>query len=148
MARVTVSPENFGQKVKEIAEKNNKKMEDVAEDFVKFMFISVIEQTPVGRPETWARPPKPGYTPGKAKGNWFPSVGSPDFSTTESTRSSVLRIGRIMGRVAGNVVYLTNSLPYIYELEKGYSPQQGADWIARTVRGADAKMNEAISKNR
>ena len=87
MATFNVSPENFGAKVRKIAEKNNKMMEDVAEDFVRFIFISVIEATPVGKPETWERPAPPGYTPGIAKGNWFPSVGSPDYSTTESTES-------------------------------------------------------------
>jgi len=149
MATFNVSPENFGAKVREIAEKNNKMMEDVAEDFVRFIFISVIEGTPVGMPETWKRPAPPGYTPGRAKGNWFPSVGAPDYSTTESTESSVNRIDSISGRVAGNTVYLTNSLPYIYELEKGWSYlQQPNGWVERTVRGADSKMNQAINKNR
>jgi len=148
MATFNVSPENFGAKVRKIAEKNNKMMEDVAEDFVRFIFISVIEGTPVGRPETWKRSPPPGYTPGRAKGNWFPSVGAPDYSTTESTESSVNRIDSISGRVAGNTVYLTNSLPYIYELEKGWSLQQPNGWVERTVRGADSKMNQAINKNR
>jgi len=149
MATFTVSPENFGAKVRQIAEKNNKKMEDVAEDFVRLIFIGVIEGTPVGMPETWKRSPPPGYVPGKAKGNWFPSVGAPDYSTTESTESSVNRIDSISGRVAGNTVYLTNSLPYIYPLERGHSRlQQPNGWVERTVRSADAIMNEAINRNR
>jgi hypothetical protein len=151
------SPEDFGRKVQEIADKTNKKIEQVAEDFTILYFTQVIEGTPVGDPSTWQSQPPPGYIGGRAKANWNPSVGSPDYSQTDSLRSSVNKLPSIKGRIAGNVAYLSNSVPYVYLLEKGIhtgtdgrqkgSYQQPNGWIERTTRGTESIMNKVIRNN-
>lgn len=148
------SPEKFSEKVNQLAEKAKKDAEDVAEDFTKAIFLAIIEGTPVGMPESWTSPPPAGYVPGKAKANWNPSIGAPDYSITESRRSSSTRINEISGRIAGNVAYLTNALPYVYVLEKGRhmgsdgrmkgSLQQPSGWVERTIRSADAILTRTI----
>jgi len=151
------SPENFGKQVEKIAEKTSRKVEQVAEDFTILYFTQVIEGTPVGDPSTWKSPPPPGYIGGRAKANWNPSINSPDYSQTDSLRSSVNKLPSIKGRIAGNVAYLSNSVPYVYLLEKGIhigtdgrqkgSYQQPSGWIERTTRGTESIMSKVIRNN-
>lgn len=145
MATNQFSPENFGKRMKQIAEKTGKDVERTAEIAVKSLFTDIIEGTPVGKPETWKRRPPPGYIPGKAKANWMPSVGAIDTSVTESRESSIIRLSQLNGKVAGNTVYLTNSVPYIYALEKGWSYlQQPNGWVERTVRSFEAILTKTV----
>src|SRR6056297_1552398 len=92
MANTQYSAQNFAKQMKEIADKMGKRVEDVAEESTKELFRTVIEETPVGRPETWKTKPPPNYVPGKAKANWMPSAGAPDTTVTESRESSVSRL--------------------------------------------------------
>lgn len=139
------SAENFGKQMTEIADKMGKRVEDVAEQSTKSLFRQIIEETPVGRPETWSRPAPPGYIPGKARANWMPSVGAPDTTVTESRESSVSRLGQLDGNVAGNLVYLSNNVPYIYRLEKGWSRlQKPSGWVERTIRSFESTLTRTI----
>mgnify|MGYP000379544367 CR=1 FL=1 len=145
MPSAQFSAEAFSKRMTEIVEKVGNRVEQVAEDATKDLFREVIEETPVGRPETWSRPAPPGYIPGKARANWMPSTGAPDTTVTESRESSVSRLGLLDGNVAGNLVYLTNSVPYIYRLEKEFwSNQQPNGWVERTVRSFENKLTKAI----
>lgn len=71
---------------------------------------------------------------GRFKGNWNVSVGSPDFSITESFSQSALgvapdstKINAVQAtllKVDGTKpVYICNGLPYAARLETGYSKQ-------------------------
>jgi hypothetical protein len=68
---------------------------------------------------------------GRARANWFTSIGSPTNETVEFTGSGSsaqsLSVGRSMSdlkRATGNVFYISNNLPYIYRLEyEGWSKQ-------------------------
>jgi len=145
MAFNKYSSENFGKRVKEIAERTGQKVEQAADQSVKDLFTEIIEETPVGWPETWTYPPPRGYEPGNARANWNPSVNAPDTSVTDSKESATYKIKSIEGRVAGNVVYLTNNVPYIYELETGWSRLQKPNgWVERTVRSFDAKLTKTV----
>jgi len=146
MANTQYSAQNFAKQMKEIADKMGKRVEDVAEQSTKELFRTVIEETPVGRPETWKTKPPPNYVPGKAKANWMPSAGAPDTTVTESRESSVSRLSQLNGNVAGKLVYLSNSVPYMYRLEKeGWSYQQPSPgWIERAVRSFESRLTKTI----
>jgi len=146
MANTQYSAQNFAKQMKEIADKMGKRVEDVAEESTKELFRTVIEETPVGRPETWKTKPPPNYVPGKAKANWMPSAGAPDTTVTESRESSVSRLSQLNGNVAGKLVYLSNSVPYMYRLEKeGWSYQQRSPgWIERAVRSFESTLTKTI----
>ena len=68
---------------------------------------------------------------GRAKANWFTSIGSPSNQEIEfaggKSAAEGLSIGRAMPDVAkatGNVFWISNNLPYIYRLEfEGWSKQ-------------------------
>ncbi len=140
------SAQNFSKQMKEIADKMGKRVEDVAEQSTKELFRTIIEETPVGDPSTWQSKPPPGYVPGKAKANWMPSVGAPDTTVTESRESSVSRLSQLDGNVAGKLVYLSNSVPYMYRLEyEGWSYQQSRLWIQRAVRSFESTLTKTIS---
>lgn len=90
---------------------------------------------------------------GRARGNWNVSIGSVDQSTTERTDPAgtvtISQAGaKLRGAKFGDVIYISNGLPYIRRLEYGWSDQAPngmvrlvaaelqpiADQIARRVR--------------
>lgn len=68
---------------------------------------------------------------GRAQANWFTSIGSPSSQTIEyeggGAAAAGVAIGRSMPDIAkatGNILWITNNLPYIYRLEyEGWSKQ-------------------------
>ncbi len=68
---------------------------------------------------------------GRAKANWFTSIGAPSNQTIEfeggKSPAESLAIGRAMPDIAkatGNIFSISNNLPYIYRLEfEGWSKQ-------------------------
>ena len=90
------------------------------------VFGSIIKMTPVDR--------------GRAKGNWQCSIGSP--LTSEIDRNDGSSAGSISKSKAyeemvskvpksGNVVWLSNNVPYIRRLEYGWSKQQAPAGMVR-----------------
>lgn len=89
------------------------------------IFSSVILKNPVGNPSLWkvAKPPK-GYVGGRSRANWICTVGAPNRTTItdvdpggSKTISAMQSI--VMAAKAGNVVYLSNNMPYVKTLEYG-----------------------------
>lgn len=58
---------------------------------------------------------------GRARNNWFASVGLPSGSTTTLTGTS--QLPTLPENVLGKKIYLTNNLPYIGMLEYGGYPK-------------------------
>lgn len=96
----------------------------------------VVMGTPVGNPTLWRRqPPPPGYVGGRARGNWFASLGSASTATREVTGmgagESALSEGEsvLAGSSPGQDIHLTNNLPYIKPLNEGSSHQAPAGFV-------------------
>jgi hypothetical protein len=66
---------------------------------------------------------------GRARGNWYPSINEPsqDVNMEKFDKSGGMAIGAItattLGAKLGDVIWLTNNLPYILPLENGHSKQ-------------------------
>ena len=61
---------------------------------------------------------------GRARANWRCSIGSPAYESDENTQFDSSRArSAFQGAKAGEILYLTNSVPYIERLENGYSLQ-------------------------
>jgi len=62
---------------------------------------------------------------GRARGNWFATIGAPSTETSETRRANDATMDALAtSKIAsGNIFYLTNNLPYIRRLEYGYSKQ-------------------------
>lgn len=75
---------------------------------------------------------------GRARANWFTSIGSPSVSVTASTdpsgSSSISSALGAISKATGNVLWITNNLPYIYRLEfEGWSKQAPAGMVRVTI---------------
>lgn len=80
---------------------------------------------------------------GRARANWFTSVGSPSGNVTTSTDpsgSSAISSGlSAISQATGNVLWITNNLPYIYRLEFG-TYNNGPKTVGGFSRQAPAGM--------
>lgn len=75
---------------------------------------------------------------GRARANWFTSIGRPDNSTTTDTDPSgskgIARAQADIKMAPGNVFYISNNLPYIYRLEfEGWSKQAPRGMVRITI---------------
>lgn len=73
---------------------------------------------------------------GRARNNWFLSVGSPSGATTTSKSSGLAAIRQLRSmpkRVLGRKIYYTNNLPYVQKLEYGGFTSKGA--TEKTIGG-------------
>lgn len=67
---------------------------------------------------------------GRARNNWFASIGAPSSETTESLTGNEISINDIPNFVIGKKVFFTNNLPYIERLEyDGWSQQAPVGWV-------------------
>lgn len=112
-------------------------------------FSAVIRDSPVGDPDLWKQaPPKgSGYVGGRLRGNWRCSLGSADLTTFEDDGGKKYvknfpGLGEVLGEVnatsqqadRNKVLWLSNSLPYVYRIEyEGWSSQAPAGMVRRNV---------------
>lgn len=76
---------------------------------------------------------------GYARSNWAPTIGAPDFSETgskqapsESRFNAGLAAFRTYRFKQGNL-NITNNVPYIGRLSRGWSAQAPSGWIERII---------------
>lgn len=110
---------------------------------------SLVERTPVGNPDLWAKPAPPGYVGGMARGSWAHSIGTLDTKPIETVDATgAASINRIAASVpqkaAGLVHYIQNSLPYMQALEDGHSTQAPYGIVSRTEIEFQDKVQEAL----
>jgi len=82
---------------------------------------------------------------GRARGNWFATIGNTSTDTSE-VRTDGEAIGDAITtsmKASGNIFYLTNNLPYIRRLEYGYSKQA----INGMVRLTIAEIEQDLQRN-
>jgi len=112
-----------------IVNRVNKRIDTVIRKSTIELFGSVIKMTPVDT--------------GRAKGNWQCSIGSP--ITSETDRLDSAKLDSTNGSVAyadvvktvkgtGNVVWLSNNVPYIQRLEYGSSKQAPSGMVRLSVQ--------------
>ena len=93
------------------------KLEQSANDNVRGVYLAglknIVQETPADT--------------GRARNNWFLSVGSPSSKTTTSTSigggASLGQASKVPKNVLGKKIFFTNNLPYIGVLEYGGFPR-------------------------
>jgi len=146
-----VSAEKFGELTRQWAKKTGEDLEKITRGFCINLSTSVIIKTPVGNPELWSSPAPHGYTGGRARNNWFPSLNNISNKTTErkakTGQAAVNRVkDRTSGLKAGDTFYLTNNLPYIRRLEyEGWSTQAPAGMVRISISEAEQSLTKAIN---
>lgn len=105
------------------------------------MLRNLVMGTPVGNKDIWAEPDKApvGYVGGRARANWFVSVGTPNTSMVDNVDASGgVSIGRGDGVLKsvrlGQTIYICNNLPYIGALNDGHSRQAPSGFVDVALR--------------
>lgn len=104
-------------------------------------FSSIILGTPVGNPQLWKNPPPPGYTGGSARANWFLTFVNPSTRTTQDKDTGRRTADQVAAQIAQRIsseYILTNNLPYIERLEKGWSTQSPGGFVALNARRVES----------
>ncbi len=86
-----------------------------ANENVKGVYLAGLTQIVQGTP----------VDSGRARNNWFLSVGSPSSATTTSKSKglgAIRQLNKMPSRVLGRKIYFTNNLPYAGVLEYGGFP--------------------------
>ena len=107
----------FSLDVSKFAEKAGKEADKVVREICLNLYKDITYGTPVDT--------------GRARANWFTSIDAPSGATIEfeggGVAAGALGISRSMPDIAkatGNILWMTNNLPYIYRLEyEGWSKQ-------------------------
>lgn len=101
------------------------------------LFTRVIRRTPVDT--------------GRARGNWMSSVSTMVLQETgaidKSGGNAISKAAStVQGAKGGDVIYLTNTLPYILRLEEGSSTQAPNGMVALTVQEYPGVVQKAVSE--
>lgn len=107
----------FSLDISKFAEKAGKEADKTVREICFNLYKDITYGTPVDT--------------GRARANWFTSIDAPSSETIEfaggGAAAGALAIGRAMPDIAkatGNILWMTNNLPYIYRLEyEGWSKQ-------------------------
>ena len=115
------------------------------ETVLQFAGSLVTDWTPFGDPTLWKAPPPADYVPGNLQSSWFLSVGAPSRETTPATNVRAMNhLDRLPDRLAGQLIYLSNSAPHATAIEAGHSSQApvGIMWAS----GEFGPMAEAFAR--
>ena len=85
---------------------------------------------------------------GRFRNNWYPAIGKPVSQTNEgvdpSGAKAISRISStVSGAVAGDQIYMSNSLAYAWRLETGWSKQAPAGFVGITVLEFQSLLSRA-----
>lgn len=128
----------FADAVRAFAKKADERVELVGKKILFDVSTALVLKSPVGDPKYWKKPPPPGYVGGRFRANWQYAPNKVNKVTTETIdKSGAPTIGRLHGamnaRFAGNVHYITNSLPYSNRLEDGWSWRQAPNGMVQVT---------------
>jgi len=88
---------------------------------------------------------------GRSRGAWTTSVGVPGDSPERLDKTgaqAIAEIGENTPAGAGQVTLLSNSLPYIFELEEGSSKQAPEGFVRKNMDRVERMVDAAIRKHR
>jgi len=124
----------FALQLKAFSEKVLDRMDFVVRKIGLDLDSRLVMRSPVGDGDQWEKPPPPGYVGGRFRANWIADIGSPNLETTDDadpsgSATNKRNATKIMSAKAGDVLFLTNSLPYSIALEEGHSRRQAPEGI-------------------
>jgi hypothetical protein len=128
----------FALDLKKFADKTDARVNAVVRKVIMDVGTSVVLKSPVGDANYWKSPAPAGYVGGRFRGNWQYGLGAINPLTSEAVDpTGAPTISAIVGKVdetpAGQVHYITNSLPYADRLENGWSRQAPNGMVNLTV---------------
>ena len=128
---------SFTLDMKKFTEKATGNIELAIKAVVAGVAESIIEKSPVGDASYWKTPAPKGYTGGRFRGNWdYGFNAAPNAEYNVIDKSGAISKGRIEGKLAGkkmagNVHWLANNLPYAQAIEDGHSWHQAPQGVVK-----------------
>lgn len=122
---------SFSDDMNAYAKKAGASLEETTRAVALELFGSIIKDTPVDT--------------GRARGNWQTSIGAPASGEADrlGVREALSELGSEAGKfVGGQVIYLSNQLPYIQRLELGWSDQAPAGMVRKNI----ARIQQIVAK--
>ena len=122
---------SFSDDMNAYAKKAGASLEETTRAVALELFGSIIKDTPVDT--------------GRARGNWQTSIGAPASGEVDriGEREAISELGSETGKfVDGQVIFLTNNLPYIQRLELGWSDQAPAGMVRKNI----ARIQQIVAK--
>lgn len=124
----------FALDVKEFANRAGKAADAVVRKVCQDLISDITMNTPVDT--------------GRARANWFCSIGAPVSGTVEYNGNPASAAGEAISnaqsaisQASGNVFWITNNLPYIYRLEfEGWSKQAPNGMVRLAIDRAQRAM--------
>jgi hypothetical protein len=124
---------SFTLDVKKFAEKAEKDADAAISKICLDLLSDIVLNTPVDT--------------GRARANWFTSIGIPSSTTVEhegAQSAAGVAIGRASADIASaprNIFWISNNLPYIYRLEfEQWSKQAPSGMVRLAINRAERKM--------
>ena len=118
----------FNADLNKFAKATNLEIEEVVRKVAFDVYTGVVQKTPVDT--------------GRAKSNWNIGKGSIDYSIRLKDFSfRAMPINKGAGK---NVIYITNSLPYINRLENGWSKQAPKGMVTLTMNDIQRTIRNVI----
>jgi len=124
---------SFTLDVKKFAEKAEKDADAAISKICLDLLSNIVLNTPVDT--------------GRARANWFTSIGIPSSTTVEhegAQSAAGVAIGRASADIASaprNIFWISNNLPYIYRLEfEQWSKQAPSGMVRLAINRAERKM--------
>ena len=129
---------SFADDMRRFAEIFDRRANAVVRKIIIDVGTAVVLKSPVGDPSYWKWPAPPGYVGGRFRANWQYGLANFDPSTTAAIdpggqQTISVIVGKVGAKPAGEIHYLTNSLPYAKRLEDGWSRQAPNGMVQLTV---------------
>lgn len=109
----------------------------------------LVSRSPVGDATYWKSKPPAGYVGGRFRGAWQMSIGSPSSGTgaidQDGSATTAAHAGIAATAKCGDVIYLTNNLPYAKRIEQGWSRQAPVGLVALTVVEFNTMLDDAVN---
>lgn len=145
---------SFTLDLKEFAEKSHREALEVVQVTSIDLFTRIVKATPVGKPELWkpvgkVKPPK-NYKPGRLRGNWQASLGSPEKGKLEvydkNGGPTIANIAGVVQTSSGQDIYLANNQPYAGKIEFGHSTQRPEGMVRVNILAFQKAIDAAVKK--
>lgn len=138
----------FAEDLKKICDRAGDKAELVVRRAALELYGQMIERSPVGNPDLWKSPATSGYVGGRFKNNWQVGIGSIDTRTNrgvDDSGSGAITSGNaaLKAWTPGKTIFLSNSMPYAYRLETGWSKQAPSGIVRLTVQNFEVAIKKA-----
>jgi len=142
----------FALDLSRLVDKAKRNMAAVVRKVVIDLGEAIVEDTPVGDPDTWKggrESAPPGYVGGRARGSWQYGHNAPNATEGPLDSTGASTLGRLEAGVRshpalGGVHYVTSTVPYMRRLEyEAWSAQAPEGMVRKNILSFQQHLDAA-----